>query len=258
MEVKRNPKAGLPKLNAILQGSTRKGKQQICNSRSDLEFVPLIFELLPNAIQSVGDTPKPLAAACAVIEHCVTLYNDSMLNNHANGTLIYDTAIGSDNPKKCVEYLAEQFKKIAHEARAKYKSYFCNDLPCSKMIRSIMLATSALLAIDGHGTECAEALGQVECVEACISALEDNSGLDNEAKAAVAGVLSLLLEKGDEDTKRILACRPIRLADGRWLPLVCTGGRWLPMSRKGKEMLAPTLLNGKPANKKISLMEKEI
>jgi len=212
-EVASNPKAGLAKLVGALQKPQPLERPRLQRTQSELKaLVPLIFDLLPNALLSVGDAQKPLTDACTVIEHCVTLYNDRTIGSES------DRDLGDEGgaPKKCQVLLAMLFNKIALAARSKFQNSLEDDAVSSKKITSIVHASCALFELREHGPRCAQALTDAGCVEAGISALDDSSGLEKKAKVTVAHMLSSLMESGNESI----------LSSQQWLPLSREGGEW--------------------------------
>jgi len=196
-EVACNPKDGLPRLLGALQESHKEVNHQALKG-----IVPVVFDLLPKAIQSIGDAPKPLMNACAVIEYCVEFCNDPM---------ICDCTL-SINPKKCQGVLALQFNQIASTARKRFHISLEDDVVSSRKITAIALASCALFQLKyGEGQVCAGVLTNAGCVEASLSALDDSSGLEKKAKVAIASMLSSLLDTGNEKATHILTSR-------QWLP----------------------------------------
>jgi len=143
--------------------------------------------------------------ACSVIEYAVALCNDPhQLSDSMN---VYDFALLGTNPKKCMIMLGLFFNTSVNNARAIFELSFQEDVVSSKKITSIVRASVSLLKLRGHAPVCAEALTNSGCVEASLSALEDDSGLQKNAKDAVAFLLSSLMDSGNEKARQILKSR---------------------------------------------------
>lgn len=188
-EVRSNPAAGLPKLQASLD--------QAVKEASTKEKIPGIFELMPSAMEklSVKDS-KPILAACGVIELCVKVRTEGV-----------QPPIEVEHLKQSQRNLALLLKAVQEQGAAKFNEIGTECDMSSKECKAIALAITALFKLELYASECKEELKKTGGIASAIKAMgRDDSGIKREAMASLALMLKSFLDGSPEHAESIIAC----------------------------------------------------
>lgn len=183
-ELRVNPEKGLVNLQAAFIQVTTVDQQESVKAK-----VPQIFESLPKAMQGLSpNNPRPVLAACSVIESCVKVCNDPSLSS---GQVV----IAAETMKQCQGRLVGLLKKSQEKAATVFRE---DQLECetsSNVARAIALATVALFMLEAHATDCKHSLNKSGGVAVALKAMQtETSGMTMKTMESLALMLSLFAD----------------------------------------------------------------
>jgi len=199
-EVAADPTKALPNLQRAMEQSANEG-----NNESTKNNVPRILEVISTAIGKLNEeTPRPILAACAVIEVCVKLYNDT----GASGA---QPNLDGNHVKKCQNQLGLLLKKVLAEANRAYMKEFIECDTSSKEAKAIALATMSLFQLEIHCADCKLELVKSGGTQSAVMSLKSDSGLKADAKDALASMLSSFVAQNFDKVDSIVANNGIKI-----------------------------------------------
>lgn len=183
-----NPSKGLPSLLNALEASVKDSGAW----GSIKDYIPSIFKIMPKAMESLNvKDPRPVLAACKVIEYCVKVHIE-----HSEGS--DPNSLDVESLKLCTRSLIGLLKNAQEMGAEKYKEDSMEDPAASKEVKAIGHATVALFRLSAAAELKKEwKWDGIKTATLCLDVLD--SGIKREAQQAIAWMMNSFMEDAPDN-----------------------------------------------------------
>lgn len=189
-DVAADPVQGLPNLQTALAQAAKDKNRSSASCQEDVKrAVPQIFEVLPQAMKVLSiESPKPVIAACGVIDRCVAACNDPSLA----GTTV---AVDVEKLKECMSSLFAWLAKAQEKAISVYRQDRFECASSSAEVLAIANAIASLFKLEEHTVACKQEMIKLGGISIALKLMQtQSSGIKMQAMQALAMMLSLFVD----------------------------------------------------------------